>query len=98
VPQVRQHVNAATFQLSGLRILVGVDQVLVHRQRHELINLGFCPCLAEGGQVLAGVAIEHQLVRHQLVGIPGQRLFPGEAVLGNRTGQAVPGEDRVLKV
>jgi hypothetical protein len=93
MPKVGQHVDAAPFQLSGLRVLVGVDEVLVHRQRHQLKDLGLDPGLAERGQVLPGVAIEQQLISHQLERLPGQRLVPGEPVLVNGVGQAVPGED-----
>ena len=96
VPQVGQHVHAAPLDLSGLRVLVLVDHVLVDRQRHQGKKLGLRPRLAERGQVLAGVAIEHQLVRHHLERVPRQRLVPGEPVLGDRPGQVAPAENRVL--
>src|SRR6185312_13550266 len=55
------------------------------------------PRLAERGQVLAGVAIEHQLVRHNLERFPRPGLILREPVLRDRTCQAVPGEYRVLQ-
>ncbi len=67
VPEVGHHVHAAALDLGGLRVLVLVDHVLVDAQVHERVHLGLLPRLAEGGQVLAGVAVEHELVVHGLV-------------------------------
>ena len=39
---------------------------------HQRVDLGLLPRLAERGQVLAGVAVEHQLVRHDLERVPRQ--------------------------
>ena len=62
------------------------------------MNLGFLPRLAERGQVLPGVPIEHQLIRHQLERIPGQRPVRGEPVLSDRPGQVPVGEHAVLEL
>ena len=61
-------------------------------------SLGLLPRLAERGQVLPGVAVEDQLVRHQLERLPRQRLIPGEPVLGHRPGQVATGEHAVLQL
>jgi hypothetical protein len=85
-------VHAAPLDLGALRVLVPVDHVLVDRQRHQGENLGFLPRLAERGQVLAGVAVEDQLVRHQLERVSGQGLVRGEPVFRDRLGQVASGE------
>ena len=77
MPEVGQHVHAAPLDLRGLRILVLVDHVLVDRQRHQGEKLRLLPRLAERGQVLPGVAIEHQLVRHHLERLPRLLYPPG---------------------
>jgi len=76
IPQVSHHVHAPPFYLGGLRVLISVDHVLVDRQRHQGENLRLLPGLAERGKVLPRVAIEHQLIRHQLERIPGERPLP----------------------
>jgi len=50
---------------------------------------------ASGGQVLACVAVQHQLIRHQLERIPRQRPLRGEPVLRHRPGQVAVGEHTV---
>ena len=98
MPQVGQHVDAAPLDLRGLRVLVLVDHVLVDGQCHQGEKLGLGPRLAEGGQVLAGVAIEHQLVRHHLECLSCLCLVPGEPVLGDGPGQVAAGEHAVLQL
>src|SRR5205814_10557349 len=56
------------------------------------------PGLAERGQVLPGVAVEYQLVRHQLKRVSRQRLVAGELVLGNGPGHVAPGEHAVRQL
>jgi hypothetical protein len=55
-------VHAPPLDLGGLRVLILVDHVLAGRKRHQAHHLRLHPGLAERGQVLARVAIEHQLV------------------------------------
>ena len=45
-------------------------------------EFGFLPRLAERGQVLAGIAVEHHLIRHHLVRIPGRVSSRGNRYLG----------------
>ena len=61
-------------------------------------DLGFLPRLAERGQVLPRVAIQHQLIRHQLERVPGQRSLRREPVLGHRPGQIPVSEHAVLEL
>ena len=68
VPQIGQDVHAALFDRRRLRILILVDHVLVDGVDHQLSRLAFHPRRAERRQVLAGVAVEHQLVADQPVG------------------------------
>jgi hypothetical protein len=56
------------------------------------------PRLAERGQVLPRVAIEHQLVGHYLERFPRQRLVLREFVLGDRPGQVAPDEHAVIQL
>ena len=78
VPQVGQHVHAAALDLGRLGVLVLVDQVLVDGQVHQLVDLGLLPGLAERGQVLAGVAVEQQLVGDGLEGLVRAHLVVGK--------------------
>ena len=59
VPEVGQDVHAARLELGRLRVLVLVDHVLVERQVHQPMDLGLEPRLAERGEVLPRVAVEH---------------------------------------
>ena len=97
VPQVGEHVHAAPLDLGGLRVLVLVDHVLVDRQVHQPVDLRLLPRLAERGQVLAGVAVEHQLVGDDGEGVLGAPLVRREAVLRRRLGQVVAGVDGVVE-
>ena len=82
VPQVGQHVDAAPLELGRLGILVLVDQVLVDAEVHQLVDLRLLPGLAEGGQVLAGVAVEEQLVGDRLERLGRPHLVVGTGVDG----------------
>jgi len=87
--------HAPALDLGGLRVLVSVNHVLVDRQRHQAESFGFLPGLAERGQVLPGVAVQDQLVRHQLERVPGHDLVTGELVLRDRLGQVASDEHAV---
>jgi len=50
--------NTTGFKLRHLRILVLVDHVLVYAFVHEFANFRLDPCLVEGGDILARVAVE----------------------------------------
>ncbi len=63
-----QDVDAAPLQLRRLGIFVLVDEVLVGALGHELLGLALHPGRDEGGQVEAGVPVEHELVMDDLVG------------------------------
>jgi hypothetical protein len=71
VPQVGQDAHAAALELRALRILVSVDQILVQALGDQLVRLRFHPCGHERGQVEARVAVQHELVVHELVGRSG---------------------------
>ena len=58
--------DAAALKLRRLRVLVFVDHVFVDRQIHQPVDFVFCPGLAEGREVLSGVAVQIQLVVDQL--------------------------------
>ena len=67
------------------------------RQVHQPVDLGLQPRLAERRQVLARVAVEQQLVRHDLVGVPRILLPVGDPVLGHRHRQVVRCEHVILQ-
>ena len=62
IPEVGEHVDAAFLERGGLWILVLVDHVFVDALVHEFVHLGLFPSLAKGREILARVAVEHQLV------------------------------------
>ena len=82
VPQPAQHVHAAHLDLSGARVLVLVDHVLVERLGHEPLGLRLHPRGHERGEVQAGVAVEHELVVHELV--RGVRVDSPEGIMWRR--------------
>ena len=97
VPQVGEHVHAAPLDLGRLRVLVLVDHVLVDRQVHQPVDRRFLPRLAERGQVLTGVAVEHELVGNDGEGVVGVPLLGGEAILGRRLRHVLAGVDGVVE-
>ena len=97
VPQVGEHVHAPPLDLRRLRVLVLVDHVLVDRQVHQPVHLGLLPRLAERRQVLAGVAVEHQLVGDDGEGVLGAPLLGREAILGCRLRHVLAGVDGVVE-
>jgi hypothetical protein len=98
VPQVGHHVHAPPLDLGGLRVLILVDQVLADRHRHQGKHLGLEPRLAERGQVLARVPVQHQLVRHKLERVSGLRSFLREPEFVDRPVQVAIGEHAVVKL
>ena len=81
MPKIGQHVDAARFNLRRLRVLILVNHVLIDAFRHQLRHLRFRPGLAECSQVLAGVAVKHQLIVNNGVGVPGILRAFGELIL-----------------
>ena len=95
VPQVGQDGHAAPLDLGRLGVLVLVDEVLVDAEVHQLVDLWLLPRLAEGGQVLARVAVEEQLVGDRLERLGRPHLVAG-TVRRREPGLHVPvGVDRV---
>ncbi len=86
MPEAGEHVHAATLELRGLRVLILVDDVLVDRLGHEPLRLRIHPGSDERREVEACVAVEHQLVVHDLVREVGWQLALREMQLGNRAG------------
>ena len=83
IPQIGQHVHATVFELGRLWVLVLVDHVFVDALVHEFVDLRLHPGLAEGRQVLTGVAVQHQLIMHHLVGVARVVLCFRHFVLGH---------------
>lgn len=54
-------------ELSGNRVLVHVNVVLVQGRQDEFVTLGLHPCGHKGGKVEAGIAIQHELITDDLV-------------------------------
>ena len=94
VPQVGQHPHAAAFDLGGLRVLVLVDHVLVGGLREEPVRLLVHECRHERGDVLAGVAVQHQLVVYQAVGNARVHAVVGDLVLRRADRRSRPGVHR----
>ena len=90
VPQVGEHVHASALDLRGLRVLVLVDHVLVDREVHQRVDLRLLPRLAERGEVLAGVAVEHHLVGHDLERVVGAISSLGKRYFGTAVERSCP--------
>ncbi len=78
VPEVGEDVHAPLLDGRGLRVLVLVDHVLIERFRVQLGRLGLHPGRDECRQVLAGVAVQQELVVDDLVGGVGLHLALGD--------------------
>src|SRR5579871_6708939 len=72
VPQAAEDVHAAPFEFGGLRVLVLVDHVLGGTLGHQHVGLWLHPRGDERGQVQPGVAVEDQLIPHDLQRRTGQ--------------------------
>jgi hypothetical protein len=59
--------HAAFFNGRSLRVFILVDHVLVGRLVHDLLDFGFDPGSAEGGEILLRVAVQDELVVDGLV-------------------------------
>ena len=81
VPQVGQHMDAARLDFRDLRVFVLVDNILVDAVVHQAVDFRLLPGLAEGGQVLPGVAVQHQLVVHHRVSVSRVLFDAGETIL-----------------
>ena len=98
VPEVGQHVHAARLELGGLGILVLVDHVLVESERHDLSDLGLDPRLAERGEVLSRVAVQHELVDDDLADVLRLVLMVVHPILGQRDREVIRREDVVVEI
>ena len=65
--KIGEHVDAALFDGRGLRVFILVDHVLVGGLVHDLLDFGFDPGGAEGGEILLRVAVEDELIVDGLV-------------------------------
>ena len=90
--------HATGLDRGGLRVLVLVDHILVEALIHQAVYLGFLPRLAEGGEVLPRIAIQHQLVMDQLVSGPGRFLPAGELGFRQHLGRFRGGKNLIVKV
>ena len=87
MPEVGQDPQTALFQFSGLGIFVLVDHVLLGAVLHQLQRLGLHPGAHEGGEIQAGVAVEHQVVVHQLIGQIRLQALVAEPITRHLIGQ-----------
>jgi hypothetical protein len=71
----------------GLRVLVLVDQVLRERLLREPIGLRLHPTRDERREVERGVAVQVELVVHELIGGVGVHALGREPVLGHVVGE-----------
>ena len=75
--------HTTRFNFRDLRILVLVDDILVDTFVHQAMDFGLFPGLAECGEVLARVAVQHQFIVDHRIGVPGIELGVGKLVLGH---------------
>jgi hypothetical protein len=79
--QIADHRDDAPVDRIRLGILVLVDQVLGLRLDAELVGLRLHPCRDERGEVEHGVAVEGEIVVHELVRRLGVESRVGQAEL-----------------
>ena len=77
------------------RVLVFVDHVLVERFRIQLGGVGIHPGPDKRGQVQPGIAVQHHLVMHDLIGGLRQHQVVGEDELRVLSSFARPREERI---
>ena len=82
VPKVGNDGSTAHFNSGCLGIFILVDHILVNTDIHQHPDLLFIPRLAEGGKVLAGIAVQHQFIGHQLEGVLRTHGVIRELILG----------------
>jgi len=102
-PEVLQDVHASPLELGRLRILILVDHVLVQALVDQGARLGLHPRGHERRQVQPRLAVEHQLVVHQLIGRIRRQLAVGKAQPGHgrdlsRLGKLRPDRHPVLGI
>ena len=78
IPEIGQDPQTALLQFGGLGIFVLIDDVLIGAFLHQPPCLRLHPGAHKGGQIQASVAIEHQVVVDQLVGVLGIEAAGGE--------------------
>ena len=84
VPQICQDANTTPFDLRCCGVFVLVDHVLIDGHIHQTMNFRLHPCLPEGGQVLACVAIHEQFIADEGFGYVRAHLAFGKAEFGHR--------------
>ncbi len=94
VPEVSDDVDTAVFQLRRLGILRFVDGIFLQGFRHETHGLGLHVGLAEGAQILTGVALVQQIVLDDLISDLGVDGILSQPVLGHLLIGEVGREDR----
>ena len=90
VEQAPDHRDDPLVDHLGLRVLVLVDQVLGERLGGQQVGLRLHPAGHERGEVERGVAVEVELVVHELVGGVGAHALGGQPVLGDVVRERAP--------
>ena len=81
----RRSISAVCGYSSLSIMFLSIDSV------HEPVDLGLLPRLAEGGQVLTSIPVEHDLVGDRPESLVGPHLVGREAVGGEADAELPPG-------
>ena len=92
MPEVRQDPQTALLKLRRLGIFVLVDHVLFSALLHQQQCFGLNPSAHKGGQIEPCVAIQHQVIVHQLIGQIGPQARFSQLIAGNLGWQIPLGE------
>ncbi len=84
IPKIGNNGSAAHLNSGCLGIFILVNHVLVNAEIHQHPDLLFIPGLAEGCKVLAGIAVQHQFIGHQLESVLRAHRIIRELILGEK--------------
>ena len=84
IPKIGNNGSATHLNSGCLGIFILVNHVLVNAEIHQHPDLLFIPGLAEGCKILAGIAVQHQFIGHQLESVLRAHRIIRELILGEK--------------
>ena len=87
MPEVGENPQTTLFEFGGLRVLILINHILLGTLLHQLERLGLHPGTHKGGEIQTCIAIQHQVIVHQLVGQISRQPCITQAIPGDLGGQ-----------